>query len=396
MSTDFDPEPEGEETEVVQRLEQSLNFWVMENEDYPPAIRGVMAHRSDLRNDVAAATDQLSKTDQHADLTLQKMLWFDDKNEKLDEACQEAKEVFKPYATNADGLISFKDDTNTLLESPTRHRLTVSDEFAATNYQQGGGDDMILDDEDESDPSEIAASSWKRKISQTIKPWRVSRDGKIQAARHADDLSLTLNSLLSRTKHGWLEAKLVKLKRRRGSILEYARTVDHQRNGDQKFEFQVQLFGLGSALIQELESRLNNVACMYVETDEGGNAYLTKATTYGDQVGSDVKQIVVPIELAVVRQDGAASQLRLVPGGKYYEAKVKPVVDQNRRLASKFDLRKSSTQDKRYRFKLEIALDSPLLIASSGDGVIFQLQDMLKRFRKTTLAALRNEDQSQD
>ena len=393
MSTDFDPEPEGEETEVVQRLEQSLNFWMMEKEDYPPAIRGVMAHRSDVRNDVAVAIDQLSQTDRHADLTLQKILWFDDKNEKLDEACEAAKEVFKPYATNADGLISFKDDSNTLLENPTRHRLIVSDKFAATNYQQSGGDDMILDDDDEVDASDIPANSWKRKISQTIKPWRVNRDGKIKAARNADDLSLTLNALLSRTKHGWLEANLVKLKRRRGSILEYARTVDHQRNGDQKFEFQVQLFGLGSALIQELESRFNNVACMYVETDERGNAFLTKVTTYGDQVGNDVKQIVVPIELAVVRKDGVASQLRLVPSGKYFEAKVKSVVDQNRRLASKFDLRKSSTPDKRYRFKLEIALDSPLLVASSGDGIIFQLQDMLTRFRKTTLASLRNEDQ---
>lgn len=394
MSTDFDPEPENEDTEVVQRLEQSLNFWAMEKEDYPPAIRGVMAHRSDIRKDVVDKIDRLAEEGRCADLPFQRMLWFDDKNEKLDEACDEAREVFKPYATNADGLISFKDDTNTLLEKPTRHRLAVSDIFAATNYQQNGGDDMILDDDDEG-PTDIKANSWKRKISQTIKPWRVRRDGKIQAARHADDLSLTLNSLLSRTKHGWLEANLVKLKRRRGSILESARTVDHQRNGDQKFEFQIQLFGLGSALMQSLESRLNNVACMYVETDENGSAYLTKVATYGDEVGPAVKQIVVPIELAVVHKDGAASQLRLVPRGKYYDAKVKSVVDRNLRLASKYDLRKSNSEEKRYRFQLEIALDAPLLVASSGDGIIFQLQDMLTRFRKTTLAELRREDPEQ-
>ena len=395
MSTDFDPEPDSEDTEVVQRLEQSLNFWVMEKEDYPPAIRGVLAHRDDIRKDVSELIDSLCVSDQQNKFGLQRMLWFDDKNEKLDEACEEAKEVFKPYATNADGLISFKDDSNTLLENPTRHCLKVSDQFAATNYQQGGGDDMILDDEDSLSeaPSDISATNWKRKISQTIKPWRVKRDGKIKAARDPDDLTLTLNSLLSRTKHGWLEANLVKLKRRRGSILEYAHTVDHQRNAEKKFEFQLQLFGLQTALIRRLESRLDNVACMYVETDEDANAFLTKVTTYGDEVSDNVKQIVVPIELAMVHKDGAASQLQLVPQGKYFDAKIKSVAEQKRRLASKYDLRKSNTDQKRYRFKLEIVLDAPLLVASSGDGIIFQLQDMLTRFRKTTLADLRRDEQ---
>jgi hypothetical protein len=394
---DFDFESEdSNDDEVVQRLEQSLNFWVMKDEVYPPAIRGVMAHREDVRKDVQDMLDTLSSSVDSPDLKLERMLWFDDKNEKLDEACEEAKSVFKPYATNADGLISFKDDSNTLLDQPTRHVLSVSDQFAATNYETSESeDDLILDDDDSGEVlSEVVPpTSWKRKITQTIKPWRVKKDNRIVPARKEDDLSVAMNALLSRTKHGWLKADLVKLKRRRGSILDYAKTYVDQKQNDVKFEFLLQLFGTWGALNRNFSDAISTVACLYVEVNSQGEAYLTKATRYNEASMPDenAKQVVVPVELKVEPRGGASSQLLILPTGKYYDAKIKPLIEQKKCLTSKFDLRKSNSDQKHYRFNLKVAVTSPLLVASSGDGMIFQLQEMMLRFRQTDLAALRAE-----
>ncbi len=74
------------------------------------------------------------------------MLWFDDKNEKLDEACPEATSAFKAYARNDNGLISWKDENNPLMDLPTLHRLVVTDRFALENYRHQNADAMILED----------------------------------------------------------------------------------------------------------------------------------------------------------------------------------------------------------------------------------------------------------
>jgi len=56
------------------------------------------------------------------------------------------------------------------------------------------------------------------------------------------------------------------------------------------------------------------------------------------------------------------------------------------------DIRKSASWGKEYRFRLKLAMEGPLLVASSGNAMIFQLDDMLHRIRGTTLAELKKQN----
>ena len=75
--------------------------------------------------------------------------------------------------------------------------------------------------------------------------------------------------------------------------------------------------------------------------------------------------------------------------GKYVEAKLLPLLKSGKKLATKLDLRKSNSEAKFYRFRLRPQVTRPLLVASSGDAIIFQFNDMLRRFRKSSLGELR-------
>ena len=380
--------------EILQRLEASLDFLVNENDDNPPAIRGVMAHTTDFRDDIQNVIQKIASDPANPDLQLERLLWFDDKNEKLDEACEEAKSAFRPYPITADGLISFVDPNNQLMDKPTQHRLVVSDEFAGTNYDRPAGDEMIMDDDEESVIGDVVikADSWKRKITQTIKPWRIKQpDGKIVPTRSADDLLLTLNALFSRTKHGWLVADLLKLKKRRGSMLVHARTYEYQIKGDQRFEFLIQYLGVAAVCRKRLADSLNNVACLYLELDGNGEIFVTKASTYeGADFAAGAKIVDIPLDAKVVNEVGKPSQIVLKKTGKYYESKLLPLLAQRKKMATKIDLRKSNSDAKKFRFHFNVEMTGPLLVASSGDALIFQLDDFLNRFASTSLAEIRN------
>ena len=382
-------------SEVAQQLERSLDFWAMGKEDYPPAIRGVMAEITDLREEVGKIVQKIGRDKDHPELVLKRLLWFEDKNGKLDEACEEAKAAFRPYPTNEEGLINWNDPNNPLLEKPSRHRLVVSDQFAATNYDQPDPDAMILDDDedDDGDSGEIKPNSWKRKMTQTLKPWSIKQEsGKIGYARPADDLLTALNVLFSRTKHGWLVVDMFKLKKRRGSMLTYARTFEYQRKGDQAFEFKMELFGAAAEYRARLGKTLKHVGCVFLEIGEDGETYVSKAVvdqpSEGDKLDG-VKEVVLKLPARIVLENGKPSQIVLKKEGQYYESKIKPLVDQGKKLSTKIDLRKSNSDTKRFRFKIELELDGPLLVASSGDAVIFQLNDFLTRFAGTSLAKIR-------
>jgi hypothetical protein len=387
------PSGEPQSDEILQRLEASLNFLVNENDDNPPAIRGVMAAIGDLSEDVQSIIHKISRDANYPEMKLERLLWFDDKNEKLDEACTESKSAFRPYPVTADGLINFKDPNNQLMEKPTQHRLVVTDEFASTNYDRPAGDEMIMDDDEESIIGEVQVkeNSWKRKITQTIKPWRVKREGRIVPVRNADDLLLTLNALFSRTKHGWLVADLIKLKKKRGSILVHARTFEYQVKNDQRFEFAMQYLGAAAVFRKRLADSLSNVACVYLQLDGNGEIFVTKASTYdGADLPADAKIVDILLEAKVVCEDGQPSQLVLKKSGQYYESKLAPLLEQGKKLATKIDLRKSNTDSKHFRFHLKVEMNGPLLVASSGDAVIFQLDDFLNRFVGTSLAEIRD------
>lgn len=389
---DFDDDKPSD-SEIVQRLESSLDFLVNENDDNPPAIRGVMAVMSDLQEDVRAVVQKIARDSKYPELELKRVLWFDDKNEKLDDACAEAKSAFRPYPVTADGLIIWSDPNNPLQEKPTQHRLVVSDEFARTNYDRPTSDEMIIDDEEESviGKMPVKENSWKRKITQTIKPWRVKRNGKIVPARSADDLLLTMNALFSRTKHGWLVADLLKLKKRRGSMLVHAKTFEYQVKDDRRFEFMLQYVGAAAVYRKRLAETLSNLACLYLDFKGDGEAYVTKVSTSGgiSNLPADAQQIEIPINARVVSEDGKPSQLVLKKDGKYFESKLLPLLEQGKPMSTKIDLRKSNSEEKQYRFNLKIELDGPLLVATSGDAAIFQLDDFLHRFVGTSLAKIR-------
>ena len=384
---------ENSDPEIVQRLERSLADWVDEREDYPPAIRGVGAEISDLKDRVQQVVQQIAHDPKTPDVKLESLLWFDDKNEKLDEACLAAKEAFRPYQVSADGLISWTDKNNPLLDEPTPHRLVVTDEFAGTNYDRPS-DDMILDDSEMSisgTPVEVKPNSWKRKITQTLKPWKIKKDAKIVSARSPDDLMLTLNGLFSRTKRGWFVIDLRKIKKRRGSMLVYARTLEYQIVNERRFEFLVQLIGTAAEYRRRLANTLSNVSCIYIETDENGEAYITKVSTYLDTTPpADAKLIDVSIDAKMVHEEGKPSQLVLCKTGKYVEVKLLPLLQPGKKLATKLDLRKSNSDVKFYRFRLRIQVTRPLLVSSSGDAIIFQFNDFLRRFRNTNLSEVRD------
>lgn len=380
------------EPEVVQRMERSLNFWAEGKEDYPPAVRGAIALLSDLRPDVREMVVRIGRYKSNSDVELKRIVWFEDKNEKLDEACEEAKSAFRPFRTNADGLISTSSKSNPVLEDPSRHRLVVSDEFAKTNYKKKS-DDLFLDD-DEEDEIQLTDKSWQRKITQTLKPWAISKDGEIVRARQPDDLMLTLNAICSRTKHGWLSIDLFKVKTRRGSVLTYAYTYESQKKGEQSYQFMLELYGAAAEYNARLGRKLQNVGCLFLEIDESGEVYVTKVSTNKAETDGDTKVVEIPLDVSVVHEDGMPSQLRLNKTGNYYEAKLKPLVDKGKKLSTKIDLSKSSSESKSFRFCLRLNLDGPLLVASSGNAVLFQLNEMTTRFCGNTLMKLRSDQKS--
>ncbi|MEM9942959.1 MAG: hypothetical protein AAF939_15455 [Planctomycetota bacterium] len=394
-----DPNPD----EVVQRLERSLDFWVEGKEDYPPAIRGVMAEIHDLPADVQRLVQKIARDKRYPQLALKRLLWFEDKNEKLDEACSEAKSAFRPYAINKDGLVSTTDPNNPLLETPSRHRLIVSDQFAKTNYEQVGEDEFFLDDDDDDDLEElddddsnqqIGPNHWKRKITQTLKPWLIKKENnKIGCARTADDQLATMNALFSRTKHGWLVVDMFKLKKRRGAMLTYAKTVEYQKKGDQAYEFLVELFGAAAECNARLQKTLKNTGTLFLEISEDGEIYLTQASVYSEselaKIADSTARVEVPIEARVVTANGKPSQIVLKKSGAYYESKLAPLIAQGKRLKTKIDLKKSSSAEKHYCFHVLLELDGPLLTAKSGNAVLFQLDDLLSRFAKTNLKQIR-------
>lgn len=386
------PTDPGPDQNVVQRFERSLEFWASGKEDYPPAIRGALAHLSDLPADIQAILQKIGRHRDFPDLALHRVLWFEDKNDKLDDACGEGKPLFRPLAVDEFGLIAENQPNNQVLEKPTRHRLVVCDQFAATNYQAPAEDGV---EEPETD-GVIGEKSWKRKITQTLKPWAIRVGERSEQARPPSDLLLTLNAVLSRTHHGWLIADLFKLKERRGAVLTYARTFEYQRVDKKAYEFKLELFGAAVELLSRLGKALNNLASLYLEIDEAGEIFLTKAAVFPEseqstEGDSSTGRVAIPLEARVVRHDHQPSQLALKKTGVYYETQLKPLVEQGKRLTTKIDLRKSDSAERRYRFQLKIELDAPLLVASSGEALIFQLSDFLSRFTKTNLASLHAE-----
>ena len=83
-----------DDQDVAQQLERSLDFWATGKEDYPPAIRGVVAMIEDLREDVQTIIQKIGRDKTNPNVRLNKLVWFEDKNGKLDEACEEAKQAF--------------------------------------------------------------------------------------------------------------------------------------------------------------------------------------------------------------------------------------------------------------------------------------------------------------
>ena len=385
---------ESDEPDIIrQRMERSMDFWIDDREDYPPSIRGAVAEISDLPSELRELIQSVAGDERYPELELKRVLWFEDKNDKLDQACTESKAAFRPYSVNADGLVVARDPNNTTMKAPTHHRLIVSDDFAATNYERPS-DDLLADDNERDSPNKegLSPSSWKRKIAQTLKPWSIAVDGLVQHARPEDDLLTTLNCLFSRTKHGWLVVDVCKLRERRGAILSYARTFEYQRKVDQAFEFLVQLFGTAEHLRKRLGKPLSRVAYLCAEIAEDGEVYVTKTSIYQDEQKSDdlgVSEVAIPIETEVVLEKGQPGQLRIRKAGKYYESKIAPAIEPGKRKTLRIDLRKSNSAGKRFKFDLRVEMNAPLLVASSGNAMIFDLDDMLNRFMKTSLTEIR-------
>ena len=372
---------EEKNSEVAQRLGASLDFLFNENDDTPPAIRGVMASFEDFKEEIQQHILKIGKDFDHPDLILKRVLWFEDKNGKLDEACDEAESAFRPYPPGKDGMVSWDSTNNPVLDVPCEHQLVVTDHFAGTNYDQVDDNELIIDDEDE-EVVEVKPHSWKRKITQTISPWLVKKDERIVPVREPDDLLLTLNGLFSRTKHGWLVANLVRLKKRRGSMLIYADTYEYQRKDDQQYEFYIQYFGTASAYRKSLSAKLLSIGAVYLEIDSDGQIYLTRATMHRDDesLTSAEKLIDIRLPAKVVNENGKPSQIVLKPTGKYFQAKLLPLIQPGKRMLTKVDLRKSNSSEKAFRFQIDLELEGPLLVASSGDALLFQLDDMQERF----------------
>ena len=373
------------DSKVNQRLGASLDFLFNENDDTPPAIRGVTANYEDFKDDIQQHILKIGSDPEHPDLILKRVLWFEDKNGKLDEACDESPSAFRPYPVGKDGLVSWNDENNPVLEVPVEHHLFVTDYFAGTNYDQDDANSLVIEGEEE--VVEVKPHSWKRKITQTISPWLVKKEKRIVAAREPDDLLRTLNGLFSRTKHGWLVANLVRLRERRGSILVYADTYEYQKKNDQQFEFYVQYFGTADAYRKSLQEKMSNIGAVYLDVDADGQVYLTRATMYRDDANLTSAEKLIDIRLSakVVNENGKPSQIVLKPTGKYFEAKLLPLIQPGKRMMTRVDLRKSNSSEKAYRFQIDLELDGPLLVSSSGDALIFELDDMLERFSEIRL-----------
>ena len=376
MTDSMEEEPS---SKVNQRLGASLDFLFNEDDDTPPAIRGVMANFEDFKEDIQQHLLKIGSDPDHPDMILKRVLWFEDKNGKLDDACDEARSAFRPYPPGKDGLVSWDEKNNPVLEVPAEHRLVVTDHFAGTNYDQS--DDGV------EEAVEVKPHSWKRKITQTIRPWLVKKNKQIVPVRDADDLLLTLNGLFSRTKHGWLVAELTRLRELRGSILVYADTYEYQNKGDQQFEFYVQYLGTLAAYQKSLQTKMLSIAAVYLEIDSDGQIYLQRAKIYRDDANLSAAEKLIDIRLSakVVNENGKPSQIVLKPTGKYFEAKLLPLIQPGKRMVTKVDLRKSNSPKKAYRFQIDLELDGPLLATSSGDALIFELDDILERFTDTKL-----------
>jgi hypothetical protein len=125
-----------------------------------------------------------------------------------------------------------------------------------------------------------------------------------------------------------------------------------------------------------------------LESDDSGNVFVSKISKFEDKPGEGVA--VIPVPARVVNENGKPSQVILDQDGKYFQAKVKPLVSKRSLKAQKLDIRKTSSSDKEYRFRLKLSMDGPLLVASSGNALIFKLDEMLDRFRGTSLAELKS------
>ena len=380
-----DSKGEEQSSKVNQRLGASLDFLFNDDDDTPPAIRGVMANFEDFKEDIQQHILKIGSDPNHPDLMLKRVLWFEDKNGKLDEACDEAPAAFRPYPPGKDGLVSWDDKHNLVLEVPVEHRLVVTDHFAGTNYDQMDGNQLVIEGEEE--VVEVKPHSWKRKMTQTISPWLAKKENKIAPVREPDDLLRTLNGLFSRTKHGWLVAELIRLRERRGSVLVYADTYEYQKKDEQQYEFYIQYLGTAAAYRKSLQAKLSNIGAVYLEIDSDGQIYLSRATMYRDTatLKAAEKLIDIPLSAKVVNENGKPSQIVLKPTGKYFEAKLQPLIQPGKRIVTKSDLRKSNSSEKAYRFQIDLEMDGPLLVASSGDALIFELDDMLERFTETRL-----------
>jgi hypothetical protein len=386
--TDPESPKGGPEEDIAQRLERSLDFWAAGKEDYPPAIRGTVAEIADFQPEVQALIQRIGRDPGYPDLALQRVLWFDDKNDKLDDACSDAKVLFRPWAVDADGLVSLSNTNNPALDKPTRHRLRVSEQFAATNYRSG----KLIEDSSLDSEREIGEKSWKRKITQTLKPWAVRKAGKLEYVRPSGDLLLALNALYSRTKHGWLVVDMYKLRERRGAMLTYARTFDLQREDGRAYEFKVELFGAAAEVHSRLAAPLNNLAALYLDIDGQGDIYVRRAAAFPPSSPPELdrdSRTPIPLDARICLDDDRPSQIVLKRSGKYYESKLKPLFEQGKPLSTKIDLRKAESSERRYRFVLRLELNSPLLVATSGDAVLFRFDDLLTRFAGTDLAMLR-------
>jgi hypothetical protein len=172
-------------------------------------------------------------------------------------------------------------------------------------------------------------------------------------------------------------------------MLTYARSFESQRRQEKTYEFKIEYFGAAAEYRNRLADALSNIAGLYFEIRDG-EIYVSKASVYPEAIRpprgeADDFWMTIPLHARVVLDEGKPSQLVLKKMGPFYDAELKPIVGQcpaGQTVARKLDLRKLSTEDKdkRIRVDLRVELDGPLLVASSGEGYVFQLSDIRKRF----------------
>ena len=177
-------------------------------------------------------------------------------------------------------------------------------------------------------------------------------------------------------------------------MMTYARTFEYQKSEDQRFEFKLQLIGTAIEYHRRIAKLLANIAGLYLEIDEHGEAWVSKVSLFEDAPPENA--VLIPVPARVVNENGKPSQIALDTSGKYFQSKIKPLIKPGEKQSTKLDIRKSSTAEKHYRFRLKLAMEGPLLVASSGNAMIFQLDDMLRRFRGTSLTELKNQKADSD